>query len=59
MSKSQRQERYMTTGGAADLVKVETLVPTAYRARILELAADMREEHRRRKAAVNTIVAKV
>ena len=59
MSKSQRQERYMTTGGAADLVKVETLVPTAYRARILELAADMREEHRRRKAVVNTIIAKV
>lgn len=59
MSMRQRQDRYKTTGGAADLVKVETLVPAANRARILELAKKLREEHRCRKAAVNTIVDRV
>jgi len=59
VSKSQRQERYKTTGGAADLVKVETLVPAACRAQILELAAKLRDEHRHRKAVVDIIVAKV
>lgn len=59
MSKSQRQERYKTTGGAADLVKVETLVPAACRSQVLALAAKLREEHRQRKAEVNAVVAKV
>ena len=59
MSNIQRQDRYKTTGGAADLVKVETLVPVDSRARILEPAADLRKEHRRSKAAVNSVIAKV
>lgn len=59
MSKSLRQERYKTTGGAADLVKVETLVPAACRGQILELASKLREEHRQRKAWAEEVVAKV
>ncbi|MEI7607491.1 MAG: hypothetical protein WCJ64_08905 [Rhodospirillaceae bacterium] len=59
MSKNQRQDRYNATGGAADLVKVASSVPEDSQARIFELAADPREEHRRSKAAVNTIIATV
>lgn len=59
MSKSLRQERYKTTGGAADLVKVETLVPAACRAQILELASKLREEHRQQKVWADEVVAKV
>lgn len=59
MGKAERQERYKTTGGASDLVKVETLVPAACRSRILELAAQLREEHRRRKSEVSSVVGKV
>ena len=59
MTKNQRQRRYKTTGGAADLVKVEALVPAGSRSRVLELAARLRDEHRRRKAVVSDVVAKV
>ena len=59
MSRAERQERYKATGGAADLVKVETLVPPAYRDRLLQLAASFREEHRRRKEEVATVIARV
>jgi len=59
MGKTERQERYKATGGAADLVKVETLVPPAYRERLLNLAASFRNEHRQRKEEISAIVARV
>lgn len=62
MAKRDRQERYKTSGAAADLVKVETLVPPEGRAQILALAARLRDEHRRVKSArvdVAAIVARV
>jgi hypothetical protein len=55
LSKAQRQERYKTSGGASDLVKVEALVPPAYRDRLLNLAQSFREEHRRNKEEVAAI----
>lgn len=48
MAKRERQVRYKTTGGAADLVKVETLVPVEGRGEILALARKLRHEHRRK-----------
>lgn len=48
MSKIERQKRYRTTGGAAEFVKVETLVPADGREQILRLAATLRASHRRR-----------
>jgi hypothetical protein len=59
MSKAARQERYKTSGGASDLVKVEALVPPAYRDRLLDLAKSFREEHRQRKDEVAAIVSRV
>ena len=53
MAKRDRQQRYRTRGAAADLVKVETLVPPDGRDQILNLAARLREEHRRRTQAVH------
>ena len=48
MGKRERQQRYKTTGGASDLVTVETLVPREDRAQILNLAADLRRAYRGR-----------
>ena len=59
MGKTERQERYKATGGAADLVKVEMLVPPAYRERLLRLAASFRDEHRQRKEEISAIIARV
>jgi hypothetical protein len=59
VSKAQRQERYKTSGGAFDLVKVEALVPPAYRERLLDLAKSFREEHRRNKDEVAAIADRV
>lgn len=59
MSKAARQERYKTSGGAFDLVKVEALVPPAYRKRLLDLAKSFREEHRQRNDEVAAIVTRV
>ena len=59
MSKSERQERYKTSGGAADLVKIETLVPPAYRQRLLRIAKAFREEHRRSKEEAASVIARV
>lgn len=47
MASRDRIERYRTTGGAAGLVRVEVLVPPADRRKIVELASDLRAEHRR------------
>ena len=46
MSVRKRIEKYHSTGGAADLVKVEVLVPPSTRDDILRLAAKLRSEHR-------------
>jgi hypothetical protein len=48
MARRERQIRYKTTGGAADLVKVEVLVPPENRGEILALARTCRDEHRRK-----------
>ena len=55
MSVGERIKRYRTTGGAADLTRVEVLVPRETRGQILTLAEKLRGQHRRRKAfrAVN------
>lgn len=52
MSKRERQHRYKTTGGASDLVKVETLVPRESREQVLRLAADLRRAYRTQRADV-------
>lgn len=46
LSKRERQKRYRTTGAAANLIKVETLVPPEGRAEILRLAARLRRRAR-------------
>jgi hypothetical protein len=46
MSVRRRIEKYHRSGGAADLVKVEVLVPPAAREDVLRLAAKLRSEHR-------------
>jgi hypothetical protein len=45
----QRVKRYRTQGGAADLARVEVLVPPSARQEILGVAARLRAEHRRNK----------
>jgi hypothetical protein len=45
----QRVKRYRSKGGAADLTRVEVLVPPAAREKILEFASRLRAEHRNNK----------
>ena len=45
----QRVKKYRTEGGAADLARVEVLVPLSDREKILEFASRLRAEHRRNK----------
>jgi hypothetical protein len=42
----QRVRKYRSEGGAADLARVEVLVPLSDREKILELASQLRAEHR-------------
>jgi hypothetical protein len=42
----ERIEKYRNSGGAADLVKVEVLVPPSARDDVLRLAAKLRSAHR-------------
>ena len=42
----ERVRKYRSGGGAADLARVEVLVPPAARDKILEIASRMRAEHR-------------
>ena len=42
----QRIDKYRSTGGAADLVRVEVLVPPSGREDVVRLAARLRSEHR-------------
>jgi hypothetical protein len=44
-----RVKKYRTEGGAADLARVEVLVPPSARDEILAIAARMRAKHRARK----------
>jgi hypothetical protein len=55
LSKRERQKRYRTTGAAANLIKVETLVPPKGRAEILRLAARLRKRARRTFVAASPI----
>ena len=45
----QRVKKYRSEGGAADLVRVEVLVPPEARKEILEIATRLRARHRREK----------
>ena len=45
----QRVKKYRKEGGAADLARVEVLVPPAARKQIVEMAARLRAQHRRDK----------
>ncbi|WP_244514767.1 hypothetical protein [Ensifer sp. LCM 4579] len=49
MSVKERIKRYWETGGAADLVRVEVLVPRARREEIVNIAAEFRSKHRAKK----------
>ena len=49
MSARDRIRKYRSTGGAADLVRVEVLVPKSGKARILAEAAELRAKSRERK----------
>ncbi len=46
MSVRQRIEKYRSSGGAADLVRVEVLVPSSARDAVLRMAAGLRAKHR-------------
>jgi hypothetical protein len=49
MSIQQRIEKYRRSGGGADLVRVEVLVPSSSRGDVLRLAERLRADHRRGK----------
>jgi hypothetical protein len=49
MSSRERVRKYREVGGAADLVRVEVLVPAADRDAILASASKLRQEHRNKK----------
>jgi hypothetical protein len=46
MSVRQRIEKYRSSGGAADLVRVEVLVPLSARDAVIRMAAGLRAKHR-------------
>jgi hypothetical protein len=46
MSVRRRIEKYRRSGGAADLVRVEVLVPPSARDEVVRLAARLRSDHR-------------
>lgn len=48
MAGRQRTDRYRSEGAGAGLIRVEVLVPSEGRSAILEQAARLRAEHRRR-----------
>ncbi len=50
-----RVQKYRQSGGAADLVRVEVLVPSARRGEIVANAARMRAEHRALKHRLDTM----
>jgi hypothetical protein len=56
MALNARIKRYRETGGAADLVRVEVLVPKARRDEIISVAADLRAAHRADKSQLNEFI---
>jgi hypothetical protein len=46
MSVRKRIQKYRRSGGAADLVRVEVLVPSSARDEVLRLAERLRDDHR-------------
>ena len=57
MSAKERIEKYRATGGAADLVRVEVLVPKARREEILSAAAELRSAHRAEKSRLMEFIS--
>ncbi|AFL51466.1 hypothetical protein ABIE78_002703 [Sinorhizobium fredii] len=55
MAAKDRIKKYRESGGAADLVRVEVLVPKAKRDEIVNQAADLRERHRLEKRLADFI----
>jgi hypothetical protein len=55
----QRIEKYRTTGGAADFVRLEVLVPLANKDQILAHAARLRDQNRDKKPKTDVALAKV
>lgn len=53
-----RIRKYRKRGGAADLVRVEVLVPPAGRDEITAAAQRLREQHRARKKAIEPLIAR-
>ncbi len=56
MGSNERVRRYKESGGAADLVRVEVLVPADRRGEILSRAATIRNEHRQKKERLQFFV---
>ena len=50
MSARKRVQKYRSVGGAADLARVEVLVPPAMRDQVIAFASRLRTEHRSTKA---------
>jgi hypothetical protein len=59
MAAQDRIRRYRSTGGAADLARVEVLVPASGRARILAEAAALRAENRRRNRSLTAEIDRI
>lgn len=57
MSHMDRIRKYRQRGGAADLVRVEVLVPPARRHEITAAAQRLRAEHRARKKVLEALLA--
>ena len=56
MTVRDRVRRYREVGGAADLVRVEVLLPAAKRDQIIEMAARLRQEHRKRRKQLDNLI---
>lgn len=55
MSVQDRIRKYRREGGAADLVRVEVLVPAHRREDVIKLASSLRADHRNRKARISDL----
>jgi hypothetical protein len=56
MAARDRIRKYRESGGAADLVRVEVLVPRSKRGEIIAAAADLREKHRLEKDRLQAFI---
>lgn len=57
MATRDRIRRYRHEGGAADLVRVEVLVPSGSREQVVQLASRLRDAHRQRKGRIVQLCA--